>query len=140
MFNKFTFLNQMEENIRTSLIYPFHIKYKELIGNDFYNEEYPDTFHCHSFEEVLNKAYREPKAFYLSEEDKKYYSEQEIDFISKVIEFETENVNNNKVLLDLNLSEETIEYIEKYKLDNNMTFEEAINDILHKIIEANQSK
>lgn len=140
MFNKFTFLNQMEENIRTSLIYPFHIKYKELIGNDFYNEEYPDTYHCHSFEEVLNKAYREPKAFFLTDEDKSAYSYQEIEFINKVIEYEKEKINSGMVIVNLDLSEETLEFIEKYKLENNLTFEEAITDILKKMIEEQNKK
>ena len=45
----------------------------EVLDKDgnFYNENYPNSYHTHSLEEVLNKAYREPKAFYLTEDDKK---------------------------------------------------------------------
>ena len=137
MYKNFTFLEQMEENIKQNLIYPFHIKHDKLLGNDYYNENYPDTYHTHSFEEVLNKAYREPKAFYLSEEDKKYYSFQEIKFIKEVIKYETEKINKGMVIVNLELSEETINYLNQYKTENNFTFEEAINDILKKMIEEN---
>jgi hypothetical protein len=137
MYNKFTFLEQMEENINQNLIYPFHIKHDKLLGNDYYNENYPNTYHTHSFEEVLNKAYREPKAFYLTEDDKKYYSAQEINFIKEVIKYEIEKINKGMVMLNLELSEETFNYINQYKEENNLTFEEAINDILKKMIEEN---
>ena len=82
---EFSFMEQMEENTGFSLIYPYHVDFDKLIGNDFYNKDYPDAFHCHSFEEVLQKAYREPRAFYLTGEDVRYYSTQEIEFIQKVI-------------------------------------------------------
>ena len=135
MSNKFTFLEQMEENTQLSLIYPFHIKHNKLLGNDFYNENYPNTYHSHSFEEVLQKAYREPKAFYLTKEDKKYYSLQEIDFINKVINYEIDKIDKGMELVNIELAEETIEYINQYKLEHNLTFEEAINDILKKMIQ-----
>lgn len=140
MFNKFTFINQMEENTKYSLTYPFHINHNELIGNDYYNKEYPNSYHCHSFEELLNKAYREPKAFFLTDEDKSAYSNQEIEFINKVIEYEKEKINSGMVIVNLDLSEETLEFIEKYKLENNLTFEEAITDILKKMIEEQNKK
>lgn len=135
MSNKFTFLEQMEENTQLSLIYPFHINHNKLLGNDFYNENYPNTYHSHSFEEVLQKAYREPKAFYLTKEDKKYYSLQEIDFINKVINYEIDKIDKGMKLVNIELAEETIEYINQYKLEHNITFEKAINDILKKMIQ-----
>lgn len=139
MFKRFTFLDQMEENTKFSLLFPFHIHHERLIGNDFYNKEFPNTYHCHSFEEVLHKAYREPKAFYLTEEDKKYYSSQEITFIKKVIEDEVKRIDSGMVIVNLDLEDETLTFIEEYKLKNNLTFEEAITDILKKMIEEKET-
>lgn len=137
MYKNFTFLEQMEENIKQNLIYPFHIKHHKLLGNDFYNKDFHNTYHTHSFEEVLNKAYREPKAFYLTDEDKKYYSPQEIRFIKEVIKYEIDKINKGMVIVNLELSKETIDYLNQYKTENNLTFEEAINDILKKMINEN---
>ena len=134
MFSRFTFLDQMEENIKSSLYFPYHINFDKLIGNGYYNKEYPDSYHSHSFEDVVRNAYKEPNAFYLTEEDKEYYSNQEINFINKVISFEQDRIKNGMTLVDLNLSDETLENIEKYKFENNLTFEEAIADILRKAI------
>ena len=140
MFNKFTFLDQMEENTKFSLSFPFHIQHDKLIGNDFYNKNFPDTYHCHSFEEELHKAYREPKAFYLNDEDKKYYSTQEITFINKVIEEEIKRIDSGMVIVNLELEDKTLAFIEEYKLRNNLTFEEAITDILKKMIEEKRNQ
>ena len=83
---EFSFIEQMEENVKFNLIFPFHIDFEKLIGNSQYNKEYPDSFHCHTFEEVLRKAYLEPKAFYLTKDDAEYYSDQELECINKVVE------------------------------------------------------
>lgn len=129
------FMEQMEENVRYNLIYPYHINFEHYKGNSYHNEECEDTFHKHYFEEVLKVAYLEPHAFYLTEEDRKYYSEQEIEFINKVKADETQKLDNGMVLVNLDISEEAIEMIDVYKLQNNMTFEEAVIDILKKIID-----
>ena len=129
------FIEQMEENIKMSLIFPYHVKHNELKKPEYYNIDYPNAYHTHSFEEVVRVAYLESKAFYLTEEDKAYYSNQEIDFINKVIETELEKINNGYELIDLELNEETIEMINLYKIEHNMTFEEAVIDILKKIID-----
>ena len=76
----------------------------------------------------------------ISEEDRKYYSEQEVEFINKVIEDESRKLDNGMVLVNLDLSEETIALLEAYKAANNMTFEEAIIDILKKCIEKDEEK
>ena len=68
----FSFMEQMEENVRYSLIYPYHIDFEKLLNKDNYNKNYPDAYHCHSFEEVLQKAYLESKAFYLTDSDRIY--------------------------------------------------------------------
>ena len=44
------------------------------------------------------------------------------------------------VLVNLDLSEETIALLEEYKAANNMTFEEAIIDILKKCIKEDEEK
>lgn len=132
---KFSFIDQVEENTRYNLTFPFHIKHDELLGNDYYNPDYPDTYHSHSFESVLEKAYREPKAFYLTEEDKEYYSKQEITLIEKLIEDETKKVNNDYKIVQLNLTEESIDFLNKYKEEKDLTFEEAIIEIIKEMIE-----
>lgn len=132
---KFSFLNQIEENIMFNLTFPFHIKHEKLLGNDYYNPDYPDSYHVHNFEDVVEKAYREPKAFYLTDDDKIYYSTQEIEFLNKVIQNEKEKIKKGYEIVSLDLSEETISYINQYKTENNLTFEESIIDILHKIVD-----
>lgn len=132
---KFSFIDQVEENTKYNLTFPFHIKHDELIGNDYYNPDFPETYHSHSFESVLEKAYREPKAFYLTEEDKKYYSEQEITLIEKLIEDETKKVDNDYKIVQLNLTEESIDFLNKYKEEKGLTFEEAIIEIIKEMIE-----
>ena len=130
----FSFMNQMEENTGFSLVYRYHIYHDKLIGKVQHNPEFPESYHAHSFEEVLNIAFLEAMAFYLTEDDKQYYSAQEILFIEKVIETEKKKINNGMVPIDLELSEETMNLINEYKKQHNMTFEEAINDILIKTI------
>ena len=125
----FSFMEQMEENVRYSLIYPYHIDFEKLLNKDNYNKNYPDAYHCHSFEEVLQKAYLESKAFYLTDSDKIYYSSQELEFIKKVIEDETEKINKGYKLTTLDFTEETLEMLNQYKKIKNMTFEEAVTDI-----------
>lgn len=131
----FEFMEQMEENIKTCLIFPYHVYHEKLRKPEAYNINYPNNYHMHSFEEVVRIAYLESKAFYLTDEDKVYYSAQEINFINKVIATENEKINNGYELVDLELNEETIEMINLYKLEHNMTFEEAVIDILSKIVE-----
>ena len=130
----FSFMEQMEENVRYSLIYPYHIEFEKLLNKDNYNKNYPDAYHCHSFEEVLQKAYLESKAFYLTDSDKIYYSSQELEFIKKVIEDETEKINKGYKLTTLDFTEETLEMLNQYKKIKNMTFEEAVTDILMTVV------
>lgn len=129
------FMEQMEENVKYNLIYPYHIDFEKYLDNEYHNEKYPDAYHKHSFEEILHVAYMEPYAFYLTEEDKKYYSEQEILFIEKVKEDESRKLDSGMEMVTFDLSEEAQNAIEIYKLKYQMTFEEAIIDILKKIIE-----
>ena len=100
----------------------------------YHNPSHKNDYHRHSFPEVLRIAYLEPKAFYLTEEDKKYYSTQEIDFINKIINFESEKIDNGMVLVDLELSEETLKMLDEYKEIHSMTFEEAVVDILTRAV------
>jgi len=129
------FMDQMEENVKFNLIFPYHIHHDKLLGNEYYNPEHPDSYHCHKFEDVLHAAYMEAKAFYLTDEDKKYYSEQEIEFINKVIEDESKKIDAGYEIITLDLEEETIAMIEAYRTQKGMTFEEAVIDILKKAIE-----
>ncbi len=128
----FTFTNQMEENAGLMLSYPFHL-YRDKM-QECMHPSMPSTQTARSFEQVLKKAYREPFAFYLTPEDKKAYSEQEIQLLTKTIELEQKRINDGMCIIDLNLDEETIAYIMLYKTRYNLTFEEAVVDILSKLL------
>ncbi len=127
---EFSFIEQMEENVKFNLVFPYHIDFENLIGNSYYNKEYSDSFHCHSFEEVLRKAYLEPKAFYLTQDDAEYYSPQELGFINKVVEGEKQKLDQGYEIVNLDLDEKTIELLNIYKVQHNLTFEEAVIEIL----------
>ena len=129
------FIEQMEENVKFSLIYPYHIHYDKLMDNMYHNPEHKNSHHTHSFAEVLRVAYLEAKAFYLTEEDKAYYSAQEIDFINKVLADECTKIDKGMAIVNLDIDEETMEMLDEYKIRNNMTFEEAIVDILTKAVQ-----
>lgn len=135
MIKPYSFIEQMEENTKFNLTFPYHIVHENLLGNLDFNIKYPDSYHCHSFEEVLRVAYMEPKAFYLTEEDQRHYSNQEILFINKVIEDEIKKVDNGMVVANFDLDEDTLIMIEEYKAIHNLTFEESVIDILKKIID-----
>ena len=131
---EFTFIEQMEENVKYNLTFPYHIDFDKLLGNQYYNKDYGNAFHCHSFEYILMKVYHEPKAFYLTEDDKKYYSEQEIVFIEKVKEDETRKIDSGMELITLDLNTETINYINAYKslvygADNDLVFNPTLYEI-----------
>lgn len=129
----FTFIDQMEENVRFNLCYPYHVHREKL-----QNPEpacFPTARHTHSFEMLLKRAYCEPFAFYLTEEDMAAYSTQELEFIYKVVAYEQERIKSGQCLIDLSFDEDTMEYVLQYKITNNLTFEEAVVDILAKIVE-----
>ena len=37
------FMEQMEENTKFNLIFPYHIHHDKLLGNEYYNPEHPDS-------------------------------------------------------------------------------------------------
>ena len=127
-------MDQMEENTGYNLVYPFHIKHDEVKGNCTFNKEM-GVYHRHYFHETLKVAYLEPFAFFLTEDDMKFYSAQEIAFIDKVIACERNKLDSGFQLMSFNLDEKTLAFIEDYKQKNNVTTEEAVNAILCKIVE-----
>ncbi len=130
----FSFVDQMEENVRFNLCYPYHMNRDKMLRPETVHPSFPDALHTHSFEKLLSRAYREPFAFYLTDKDKTAYSAQELEFIARVVAFEQERINNGQCLIDLDITDETMEFLLKYKAQHNMTFEEAVVDILTKII------
>ena len=70
----------------------------------------------------------------MTDSDKIYYSSQELEFIKKVIEDETEKINKGYKLTTLDFTEETLEMLNQYKKIKNMTFEEAVTDILMTVV------
>ena len=134
MENNF-FMNQMEEETKTNLIFPFHIDKDKLLGNFTFNFENGNEFHKHYYSDVLRVAQVEPYAFYFTKEDEEFYSVQEIEFITKVQKIEIEKLNKGYELITLELEEETINYLNIYKKQHNLTTEQAITTILKEMIE-----
>lgn len=127
------FMNQMEENCKFNLVYPFHIKSDALRGNLDFNLSL-GVFHRHDFPSLLKVAYLEPYAFYLTEDDKPFYSNQELIFVEKVLECEKAKMALGSELMTFELTDETLCFLEQYREKNGYTMEEAINCILKEII------
>ncbi|WP_256972595.1 DUF2538 family protein [Saccharibacillus sp. O23] len=73
---------QITDNLRTG-IYPYHIRHDLRQSDYFYNEKYTE-FHEHDFESIIVRVSEEPEAFYLTEDDKKYYSAKELEAIERI--------------------------------------------------------
>lgn len=139
------FLEQMTENVRSSLIYPFHIDQEKLIpvadgSLPVFNPDAPDSYHEHDFESLLRQAYLQPRAFYLTQDDAEYYSAQEIDLINKVVEREKALLDKGYKIVNIDLTPETEELLDQYCAEHNMTLEEAVTDILTKMVETYKDK
>ena len=93
-------------------VYPYHLK-SELIMTNKIN---PLKRYCHTFDEVLEVMKIEPFAFYITNEDKIFYSSQEIEDIEDF----------KKVILTNNVDMDTINNIEFYLKDINLTLEEVV--------------
>ena len=128
----FSFIDQMEENVRFNLCYPYHINRDKLQQPEPIN--FPTARHTHSFEMLLKRAYREPFAFYLTDEDMQSYSNQELEFISRIIALEQERINAGQCVVDIDIDDTAMECLLDYKMKHNLTFEEAVVDILSKIV------
>lgn len=134
------FLEQMEETANFNLFFPFHLDQEKLLGNYKFNPEYGEALHCHFFNDVLNVAYLEPLAFHLTFEDEKHYSEQEKTFLQKLQSAEAEKINKGLEIITLELEEETIEALNQYRKEKNLTIEEALVDVLHRIVDEYSQK
>lgn len=69
---------------RRDSYYPYHIHFDKLLDKDYYNPEFADCYHKHSEMAIIRTIYKEPFAFYLTEEDMKYYPENELKAIEVV--------------------------------------------------------
>ncbi|WGT40414.1 hypothetical protein QH639_06480 [Lysinibacillus sp. 1 U-2021] len=76
--NNYNKTEQIMDNHRTGFLYPYHINH-DLRQSDYYTE-----FHEHDFQSIVLRISEEPKAFYLTEDDKKYYSTQELEVVEKI--------------------------------------------------------
>lgn len=73
---------EVSEFIRDNLVYTYHINHAKLISCTFPTEL--EHSHEHSFEEVLKIYLLEPEAIYLTDEDMKCYSGQELRILEKL--------------------------------------------------------
>ena len=69
---------------RRDSYYPYHIHFDKLLDKDYYNPEFADCYHKHSEMAIIRTIYKEPFAFYLTEEDMKHYPENELKAIEVV--------------------------------------------------------
>ena len=81
--NRYDKAQAIMEGCRAGLIFPFHIEHSLRESDYFYNENYTE-FHTHEFQSVVVRVYEDQRAFYLTEEDKKYYSKQELEVIEQI--------------------------------------------------------
>ena len=49
------FIEQMEENTKYNLLYPYHLREDKVQGNLKYDKKYADSLHCHYFDDVSGK-------------------------------------------------------------------------------------
>ena len=80
IIRKYNQVNKIMQDYQLNLIYPFHINHDLKQGKHFYNENYIE-FHTHDFQSIIIRIVEEPHAFYLTDNDKKYYSKQELEII-----------------------------------------------------------
>ena len=81
--NNFDKAEEIMESFMTGLVYPYHINHELRQSDHYYNENYTE-FHDHDFHSIVLTVFEEPKAFYLTDEDKEYYSKQELEVIEKI--------------------------------------------------------
>ena len=86
--------------------------------------------HGNNAENTLNAVYNEPAAVSFTAEDRKYYSEQEMNLIEAVRKREMDLIQKGYVITNLDLDEDTIQMLEEYMSHTGKTFEESINEIL----------
>lgn len=84
--NKYDKAESIMDEFMEGLIFPFHIEHSLRVSNYFYNKDYAE-FHEHDFQSIILRVAEEPEAFYLTDEDKKYYSTQEIEVIEKIKQY-----------------------------------------------------
>ncbi|MBQ9854223.1 MAG: hypothetical protein IJO57_04240 [Bacilli bacterium] len=119
--------------IQDYFYYPFTCKYitgkKE--GKKIVSTTRVGHLHAHSFEDVVKKLYDSPESFSISENEKEYYSKQELNYLRRLQKF---------LLLidmkDLKQNEKNRFKNKKYSIYQNALIycmnDEAIKDILNK--------
>lgn len=63
---------------------PYHINFDKALNPQSFNPDYADCYHKHDETGVIRTIYKEPYAFYFTDEDKTYYSEEELRMFSIV--------------------------------------------------------
>ena len=81
--NKYDKAEQIMDECMVGLVFPFHIEHPLRVSEYYYNKDHTE-FHEHDFESIVLRVSEEPEAFYLTVEDKEYYSKQELDAIEKI--------------------------------------------------------
>ena len=75
---------------------PYHIHFDKLLGNREFNEQYSDQYHKHNLSGVIRLIYEEPFAFYLTEEDKKHYSENDLNALKVVTDIAISKIEEER--------------------------------------------
>lgn len=81
--NRYDRAEEIMNYYSVGLVFPYHINHDLRQSTYFYNKDYTE-FHAHDFHDIVLRVSEEPKAFYLTEDDKEYYSKQELEIIEKI--------------------------------------------------------
>ena len=83
---------------RRDIYLPYHIDFEKWIDKNHYNPDYSEHYHKHNQSGIIRTIYKEPFAFYLTQEDKTYYSESELKAIQIVQKIAIESYNSTEKL------------------------------------------
>ncbi len=64
--------------------YPYHVIFTTLRHPEYYNPKYPNFYHTHDFQHLKQIAKREHYSFYLTTEDKKHYTKEQIEQLEEI--------------------------------------------------------
>ena len=129
----FSFSDQMQENVGFTLSYPYHIDPTKL-HNTPPSPLFARQLITNSFDMLLKRAYCEPFAFYLTDEDRTHYSQQELRLIELVLQHEQAMTKRGYELVTLDLDATMVNALIEYKIKHEMTFEDAVEQILSQAI------
>ncbi len=128
IYNNLT--SALEDVADISFYYPFYAKHQELTKNE--SKFVVGYTHTHSFENVVEFLYQSPESFYISSEDKEFYSKQELRYLKKLQKYllfiGLKDIESNKVPVSRYRNKLHEKYKNAYIISLN---DEILNNILN---------